>query len=256
MRKKIAAGNWKMNLPYNEGMELAEAIINGAKDISDNQLVILGTPYIHLKEAAGIATNNPKVEIAAQNCHQAEKGAFTGEISIPMLQSIGIKYVILGHSERREYFHETNEILAEKVKAVLAAGMIPIFCCGESLDVREEGWHAKFVRTQLEKGLFHLSAEEFGKVILAYEPIWAIGTGVTASPQQAQDMHKEIRLTIENQYDVNVAENTSILYGGSVKPTNADELFSQADVDGGLVGGASLKPELFLPIISSLASYS
>ncbi len=256
MRKKIAAGNWKMNLSYNEGMELAEAITNQAKDIADNQLVILGTPYIHLKEAVDKSEANPKVKIAAQNCHQAEKGAFTGEISIPMLQSIGIEYVILGHSERREYFHETNEILAEKAKAVLAAGMTPIFCCGESLEVREEGWHAKYVRNQLERGLFHLSQEDFNKVIIAYEPIWAIGTGVTASPQQAQDMHKEIRLAIENRYDANTAENTSVLYGGSVKPSNADELFSQADVDGGLVGGASLKPELFLPIISSLASYS
>jgi len=205
-RQQIAAGNWKMNKNYTEGRKLAKAIADGIGD-SEN-LAILGVPAPFLKAVSGIVKKVANLEVAAQNCHQAEK-------------SVGAKYVILGHSERREYFNESHELLAEKVNAVLG------------------------------KRLIHLSAEDFGKVVIAYEPIWAIGTGVTASPQQAQDMHKAIRSLLADKYGAEVAEGTSILYGGSVKPANAKEIFGQPDVDGGLVGGASLKADDFLQIIHS-----
>ncbi len=254
MRQKIAAGNWKMNKTFDDGISLVKDIVNGA-ETKPGTLVILGTPFIHLKEAVQATSYNDQVKIAAQNCHQETKGAYTGEISVEMLKSIGVEYVILGHSERREYFRESNERIAEKIKAVLAGGLKPIFCCGESLEIREEGWHVRYVKNQLKRGIFDLSEEDFKKVIIAYEPIWAIGTGVTASPDQAQEIHKEIRNAIAEQYNDSIANATSILYGGSVKPANAVELFSQADVDGGLVGGASLKAETFLPIIDALPAH-
>lgn len=250
MRLRIAAGNWKMNKDFNEGIQLVKDLKEQTTP-EEGTMVILGTPYIHLKEAVSLTRDTTHIRVAAQNCHQAKSGAYTGEISVDMLKSIGVEYVILGHSERRQYFRETNEMLAEKVKAALAGGLTPIFCCGESLEIRNEGWHARYVKNQLQKALFDLSKEDFSKIIIAYEPIWAIGTGVTASPEQAQEIHKEIRAAITEQYDETVAQDTSILYGGSVKPKNAVEIFSQPDVDGGLVGGASLKAETFVPITKS-----
>ena len=249
-RQKIVAGNWKMNKNYSEGMELATTIATKlpAKAVAK---VILGTPAIHLKGVGDILQNFSNISLAAQNCHQAEKGAFTGELSVDMLHSVGVTYVIIGHSERRQYFEESNQLLAKKVEATLSKGLLPIFCCGESLDIREANKHVKYVRKQLKESLFHLEAADFEKIVIAYEPIWAIGTGVTASPKQAQQMHKAIRKMIAKQYGEQVADETSILYGGSVKPANAKELFGQADVDGGLVGGASLKANDFLEIIAS-----
>lgn len=250
-RTQIAAGNWKMNKTYSEGRALAKAIADGMNN-SPN-LVILGTPAIHLRAVGNMIKKVPNLELAAQNCHQAESGAYTGELSVSMIKSVGAKYVILGHSERREYFKEGNDLLAEKVNTVLAKRLIPIFCCGESLTIREAGTHVEFVKKQLEESLFHLNAKQFSKIVIAYEPIWAIGTGVTASPQQAQDMHKAIRQLLTDKYGATISEGTSILYGGSVKPANAKEIFGQPDVDGGLVGGASLKAADFLQIINSFA---
>lgn len=250
MRLKIAAGNWKMNKGFDDGIQLVKELKEGTQ-AEEGTLVILGAPFIHLKEAVELTKDTPHIKIAAQNCHQEKSGAYTGEISVEMLQSINVEYVILGHSERRQYFRETNELLADKVKAALAGGLTPIFCCGESLEIRNEGWHVRYVKNQLERGIFDLEESDFKKLIIAYEPIWAIGTGVTASPEQAQEIHKEIRTAIETKYGKAVADSTSILYGGSVKPANAVEIFSQPDVDGGLVGGASLKAETFIPITKS-----
>jgi len=248
-RKRIAAGNWKMNKTFDEGIALVEALVKNP--LASDCLVILGVPFIHLKGVAEIISDFPNIKVAAQNCHQEEKGAFTGEISADMLLSVGTDYVILGHSERRAYFHESNELLALKVDRVLSKGLLPIFCCGEALRIREAGTHVAFVKKQLEEGLFHLSKEDIAKVVIAYEPIWAIGTGVTASKEQAQEMHREIRTLIANQYGDEIAQGISILYGGSVKPSNAKELFNQPDVDGGLVGGASLKADDFSAIINA-----
>ena len=245
-RKNIAAGNWKMNKNYEEGLVLARNLL--VKSSASDALMILATPFIHLKEVGEIIKGQPHLRLAAQNCHPEKSGAYTGEISLDMLKSVGVTHVILGHSERREYFHESNELLAQKVNAVLENGLTPIFCCGERLDIREAGTHVSYVADQIKESLFHLSAEDFGKIIIAYEPIWAIGTGVTASPEQAQEMHREIRQMIAGKYNATVADNCSILYGGSVKPGNAVELFGQPDVDGGLVGGASLKAEDFCAI--------
>lgn len=245
MRQQIAAGNWKMNLTYEDGINLAKSI--GAGFIPDDVQVIIGTPAIHLADASKIKG----ISVAAQNCHHKEKGAYTGEISVDMIASTGATHVILGHSERREYFGEDDALIATKVKLVLAKGLIPIYCCGEKLEVREAGNHTTLVEAQIQEGLFHLSAEVFSKSIIAYEPVWAIGTGVTASPEQAQEMHQHIRTLIANKYGKEVADGTSILYGGSVKPANAKEIFAKADVDGGLVGGASLKADSFLAIAGS-----
>jgi len=220
-----------MNLTYKEGIQLATMIAKKVPAKTDVR-VILGTPAIHLKAVGDVIQHFSNIYLAAQNCHQAEKGAFTGELSVDMLQSVGTSHVIIGHSERREYFQESNEMLAQKVEAVLAKGLTPIFCCGEPLEIRKKKKHVKYVKKQLTEGLFHLKAKDFGKVIIAYEPIWAIGTGVTASPKQAQEMHKSIRKMIAKQYGDKVAAKTSILYGGSVKPANAKELFGQKDVDG------------------------
>ena len=250
-RKKIAAGNWKMNNEYEVGLELAQNLSDNS--VASDALMILATSYIHLKAVADIIKGKSHIKLAAQNCNQNVCGAYTGELSLAMLKSVGVTHVILGHSERREYYHESNSLLAEKVNAVLASGLTPIFCCGERLEIREADSHVTYVANQIEESLFHLSAEEFGKIILAYEPIWAIGTGVTASPQQAQEMHHEIRQMIAKKYNAKVADECSILYGGSVKPGNAVELFSQPDVDGGLVGGASLKAQDFNAIYDALA---
>lgn len=249
MRKKIVAGNWKMNKTLEEGKILTSEVVNMVKDeLRDDVQVILCPPFIHLTSLGSLLENHPKIALGAQNCSNHTEGAYTGEISAPMLKSIGVKYVILGHSERREYFGETDSLLAEKIDIALENDLIPIFCCGEPLAVRERNEQAGYVQQQVEESLFHLSDEEFKKIIIAYEPIWAIGTGKTASADQAQEMHATIRKQITDQYGQEIANNTSILYGGSVKPGNAEELFSCLDVDGGLIGGASLKSRDFTDI--------
>jgi triosephosphate isomerase (TIM) len=251
MRKKYAAGNWKMNKTYEEGQILLSEVVNMVNDELQhpNVEVILGVPAPYLSSFSKLI-NSPKVSLAAQNCHSKPSGAYTGEVSVSMLKSVGVKYVIIGHSERREYFAETDAFIAEKVDAILAEGLTPIFCCGETLQQREAGIHFDFVKGQLTNSLFHLSADALQKVVIAYEPIWAIGTGVTASSAQAQEMHKVLRDHLASQYGA-TAENISILYGGSVSAANALELFSQPDVDGGLVGGASLKSRDFTDISKS-----
>lgn len=256
MRKKIAAGNWKMNTTLEEGKKLIENILSNLDSNPPLQKpgeleVIFGTPFITLAPAAEMVKDHPMIHIAAQNCADKEKGAYTGETSVDMIKSTGADHVIIGHSERRQYYNETDAILAEKVSLTLNRDLTPIFCCGEQLEIREAGDHVNLVKNQVENGLFHLSPEEFSKVVIAYEPVWAIGTGVTASPLQAQEMHAEIRNVIAAKYGKERAESVSILYGGSVNAKNAKELFSQKDVDGGLVGGASLKAADFVTIINS-----
>jgi len=248
-RKHIVAGNWKMNKTFEEGTSLATEVrdIERSKDV----ITILGTPFIHLQAVGEIIKGDSTIKLAAQNCHNEASGAYTGETSIDMLKSVGVEYVIIGHSERREYFSESDAFLAKKVDACLAGGLTPIFCCGENKDIREAGTHEAFVATQITNSVFHLSPEEFSKLVIAYEPIWAIGTGLTASSQQAQDIHHAIRNLIAGKYGQEIADATSILYGGSCKPSNAPELFSQPDVDGGLIGGAALKAEDFAGIINS-----
>lgn len=248
-RQHIVAGNWKMNKTFEEGRNLAQAIADGLNE--SDTIAILGTPYIHLSSVSTAVQQKLNLKLAAQNCHQAKSGAFTGEISVDMLSSVGVEYVILGHSERREFFGENEELLAQKVDTALGNDLKPIYCCGEVLAIREAGNHLSHVANQIKGGLFHLSPAEFASVVIAYEPVWAIGTGVTASPEQAQEMHAFIRQLISDKYGEEVSQATSILYGGSVKPANAKELFSQTDVDGGLVGGASLKADDFLAIIDS-----
>lgn len=250
-RPRIVAGNWKMHKTYDEGRDLAKDIAERLQP--SDTIVILGTPYIHLKSISGIIKDIAKLHLAAQNCHQEEQGAYTGEISAPMLRSVGVEFVILGHSERRQYFHETDELIAAKVKQVLKHGMRPIFCCGEPLEVREKDGQEALVEEQVKKGLFDLSAAEVAKVVIAYEPVWAIGTGKTATPEQAQEMHAFIRKLLRDQYGEEIAADLPILYGGSVKPANAQELFAQADVDGGLVGGACLVGEDFVAIVNSFS---
>jgi triosephosphate isomerase len=251
MRKKVVAGNWKCNTTLQEGIELAKAVNEvvakkGAKDV----LVILGTPFTHITSAVS-CVNLKRIGIAAQNCAAEAKGAFTGEVSASMVKSTGANYVILGHSERREYYGETSEILNKKLALALENDLTPIYCCGEALDIRNSGTQNEYVINQLKETIFKLSADDFKKIILAYEPIWAIGTGVTASTQQAQDMHKALREAIAEQFGQEIANETSILYGGSCNAKNANELFASPDVDGGLIGGASLKAEDFIQIINA-----
>ena len=251
MRKNIVAGNWKMNTTLQEGLELAKGLDAALKGKAINCDVVIGTPFTHLASiAAAIDTN--KIGVAAENCADKNSGAYTGEVSAAMVASTGAKYVILGHSERRAYYNETAEILKEKVLLALANGLTPIFCIGEVLEEREAGKHFEVVDAQIAGSLFDLSAEDFGKLVLAYEPVWAIGTGETATPEQAQEMHAFIRKNIESVYGASTANAISILYGGSVKASNAVELFSQPDVDGGLVGGASLIADEFVAIINAL----
>ncbi len=253
MRKKIVAGNWKMNKTAEEAKALLSEVVNMIKDeVSGDVKVVLCPPALYLTTFRQYVTAGSNISLGAQNCHEKASGAYTGEISAPMLQSIGIEYVILGHSERRQYFGETNAQLAEKVNIALENGLTPIFCCGESRDLRESGDYDRFVKNQLTESLFHLSAESFAKVIIAYEPIWAIGTGLTATSGQAQDMHFELRRHIASQYGDAVAQDTSILYGGSANEKNAAELFGQPDVDGGLIGGASLKSREFTNVVKAV----
>ncbi len=248
MRKKIVAGNWKMNKTLQEGVELAKTVNRQVEDT--DVVVILCTPFIHLADVSKAITKDA-LFLGAQNCASETSGAFTGEVSVDMIKSTGAEYVIIGHSERRSYYHEDDALLNKKTKLALAAGLTPIFCCGEVLAERQSGKHMQVVKSQIEKGLFDLSAEDFGKVVLAYEPVWAIGTGVTATTDQAQEMHKAIRDLVSEKYGTLVADNTSILYGGSCKPSNAKELFSNPDVDGGLIGGASLSAADFMGIVSA-----
>ncbi len=251
MRKKIIAGNWKMNKTLEEGKILTSEVVNMAKDeLRDDVQLVLCTPFIHLSNLQTMLADST-VALGAQNCSNHASGAYTGETSAAMLQSIGVDYVILGHSERREYFGETDFLLAEKVDIALENGLIPIFCCGEPLEIRERDGQQAYVQQQIEESLFHLSDEKFGKIVIAYEPIWAIGTGKTASSDQAQEMHAAIRKQITEKYGEEIANNTSILYGGSMKPANAEELLSCMDVDGGLIGGASLKSRDFVDIAKS-----
>ena len=251
MRKKIVAGNWKMNTSLADGVKLAADVNYFVAGFQNKDIgVAIAPPFTHLAEISKVIDND-RICLTAQNCSSEPSGAFTGEVSASMLAGIGVKAVIIGHSERREYFRESGELLAKKVGQVLNEGMKPIFCIGETLDQRESGKQEEVVSSQLEEGLFHLTEEEFRNIIIAYEPVWAIGTGKTASPEQAQDMHNFIRKTVKNKYGTELAENLTILYGGSCKPSNAKEIFSQPDVDGGLIGGASLKSDDFGAIIGS-----
>ena len=252
MRKNIVAGNWKMNLDYEKGLSLFSEIVNMVKDeVVGEQEVIVCSPAIHLHGIAKLAQPVSNVAVGAQNIHQAESGAYTGEISATQVKSTGADYVILGHSERRAYFGETDELLSQKVDAALKNELKPIFCIGETKEEREGEQVFDVIKRQLEQGIFHLSSEDFEKVVLAYEPVWAIGTGLTASPEQAQEVHAFIRESIANKYTQSIADNTSILYGGSCNPSNASVLFSQKDIDGGLIGGASLKSRDFLEIVKA-----
>lgn len=247
MRKNIVAGNWKMNTTLPEGLALAKALNEALKNKALNCDVIIGTPFTHLASIAA-AIDTTKIGVAAENCADKASGAYTGEVSAAMVASTGAKYVILGHSERRAYYGETVAILEEKVKLALANGLTPIFCIGEVLEEREANKQNEVVAAQMES-VFSLSAEDFSKIVLAYEPVWAIGTGLTATSAQAQEMHAFIRQTIAEKYGKEVADNTSILYGGSANGGNAKELFSCPDIDGGLIGGASLDVEKFIPVI-------
>jgi len=253
MRKKIVAGNWKMNQEYASGISLFSEIVNMVRDEKKgDQIAIICSPYIHLNSLAKLGGD--VVKIGAQNCHQNDSGAFTGEISAGMIKSVGCEYVIIGHSERRQYFAESNELLAAKTVKVLENGLSPIFCIGETLEERNNGTYFDVLKTQLEQGVFGLSAADFAKVVIAYEPVWAIGTGLTATSDQAQEVHAYIRKEIAAKYSAEIADNTTILYGGSCNPKNAAELFAQADIDGGLIGGASLKSRDFVDIVKAFNS--
>lgn len=250
MRKKIVAGNWKMNTNLQEGVALAKEINEALKAAQPKCDVIIAVPFTHLASINAVI-DPAKLGLGAENCANHKSGAYTGEVSAPMVASTGATYVILGHSERRQYYGETSEILKEKVALALENNLTPIFCIGEVLEERENGTFNEVVKTQIEEGLFNLSADDFGKIILAYEPVWAIGTGKTATADQAEDMHAHIRATIAAKYGNEVADNTSILYGGSCKPSNAAELFAKPDVDGGLIGGAALDAESFMGIVKA-----
>jgi triosephosphate isomerase len=247
MRKKIVAGNWKMNKSWPEAIELSKGLASYSASFPGSVQVIVSPPSLYLNGLSEVLTQS--IALSAQNCSQHDSGAFTGEISAGMLKSINVQYCILGHSERRQYYGETNVIIREKIDACLKHSITPIFCCGETLTEREAGNHFSTVSTQIQQALFHLSTEQIVGVVIAYEPVWAIGTGVTASNEQAEEMHAFIRGYVSEQYDQSVADSISILYGGSVNAANAAELFACPNVDGGLVGGASLKAADFTTII-------
>ncbi len=250
MRKNIVAGNWKMNTTVAEGVALAKEVNEALAGAAPKCDVVVCVPFTHLCPVAA-AIDQTRLGLGAENCADHKSGAYTGEVSAPMVASTGATYVILGHSERRQYYGETSETLREQVALALENGLTPIFCIGEVLEERENGTFNEVVRKQVEEGLFNLSAEDFGKIVLAYEPVWAIGTGKTATPEQAEDMHAWIRSVIAGKYGNEVAENTSILYGGSCKPGNAAELFAKPDIDGGLIGGAALKCADFMGIVNA-----
>jgi len=251
MRKKIVAGNWKMNMELADGLKFAEAIDTYFKSKPSRAEVILCTPFIHLAGASEILKSS-KVRLGAQNCSSETSGAYTGEVSAAMIKSTGAQYVIIGHSERRSYYHEDDKLLNKKTILAIASGLKVIFCCGEVQKERESEKHFEVVRKQLGDGLFTLPPDEFKNIVIAYEPVWAIGTGLTATPDQAQEIHNFIRGLISDKYGKEIAEDLTILYGGSCKPSNAIEIFSKPDVDGGLIGGASLKKEDFTAIVEAI----
>lgn len=241
-----------MNCTLDDGKALASEVIHMISDeLKSDTEVVLIPPFVHVTNLLALVGSSDSVKVGAQNCHHEEQGAFTGEISAGMLASVGLKYVILGHSERREYFDETDSILSNKVMKALSHGLVPIYCCGEKLDSRESGDQEAIVGKQVEEALFSLTAEQISKVVIAYEPVWAIGTGKTATAAQAQAMHRFIRSLVSDKFDSETANKISILYGGSVKPGNAKEIFAQPDVDGGLIGGASLKSRDFVDIVKA-----
>ena len=251
MRKNIVAGNWKMNTTVAEGVQLAKEVNEAVAAAGELKCdVVIGVPFTHLTAVKDVI-DIEMVGLSAENCANKEKGAYTGEVSAAMVASTGANYVILGHSERREYYNETPEILKEKVDLALANGLKIIFCCGESLELRNAGTYEEFIKAELKDSLFHLSAEEFANIVIAYEPIWAIGTGVTATSDQAEEVHAFIRSFLAEKYGETVANDTTILYGGSCKPTNAPELFAKPNIDGGLIGGASLKAADFMGIVTA-----
>jgi triosephosphate isomerase len=252
MRKQIAAANWKMNLTLEQGTTLVNDIINASLTLDKDHLVVFGVPFPYLSSVKQQLADRENIFVAAQNLYSKKSGAYTGEVSAEILHSIGTDYVIIGHSERREYFNESNDMLAEKLNLAFEYGLKAIFCCGEALEIREAGTQNSFVETQIKESLFHLTAEQMTGFVIAYEPIWAIGTGKTASSEQAQEIQLHIRNVIAAQYGDSIAQSVSILYGGSVKASNAKEIFGQPDVDGGLVGGASLVATEFTAIINSL----
>jgi triosephosphate isomerase len=252
MRKQIAAANWKMNLTYQQGVSLLHTLVSAEISLKENHHAVFAVPFPYLEMAVDTVQHKKNYSVSAQNCSDKKSGAFTGEVSAEMLKSMDVPYCIIGHSERREYFGESNKVLAEKVNICLATGITPIFCCGEALQIREEGSQNSFVESQLRESLFHLSGQDLLKIVIAYEPIWAIGTGKTASTAQAQEMHAHIRSVLKKQFGESVAMGIPILYGGSVKANNAREIFASEDVDGGLVGGASLNVAEFTEIIKSL----
>ncbi len=252
MRKQIATANWKMNLTLEQGKNLTTGILQSVLNLKENQQVVLAVPFPYLITIKELLAGTKNIFVAAQNCYSKKSGAFTGEVSAEMLKSIGVEYVIVGHSERREYFNESNAMLAEKINICLENNLKPIFCCGEALEIREAGTQNSFVERQISESLFHLNEAQVTNFIIAYEPIWAIGTGKTASSQQAQEIQLHIRTVLAQKYGESVAASISILYGGSVKAANATEIFGQPDVDGGLVGGASLDAAEFATIINGL----
>jgi triosephosphate isomerase len=252
MRKQIAAANWKMNLTYQQAEQLVEDILGVETELSPERQVIFAVPYPYLPMVNSKLGSSQFYSAAAQNCHHKQSGAYTGEVSADMLYSIGIQYCIVGHSERREYFQESNHMIAEKIGQLLIENITPIFCCGEPLQVREAGTQNTHVEDQLKESLFHLPATDITRIVIAYEPIWAIGTGKTASTAEAQEMHAHIRALLGKQYGEAIADSIPILYGGSVKASNAQEIFGAKDVDGGLVGGASLNAQDFIQIIKAL----
>ena len=250
MRKHIVAGNWKMNKNLQEGIALATELKNILASDAPNCDVIIGTPFIHLAKVSEVVEGSP-IAVAAENCADKASGAYTGEVSAEMVKSTGAEYVILGHSERREYYNETPAILKDKVDLALANGLKVIFCIGESLAQREANEQEAVCKYELEESVFHLTAEQWSNIVIAYEPIWAIGTGKTATAEQAQEIHAYIRSVVAAKFGQEVADNTSILYGGSCNGKNAPELFAKVDIDGGLIGGASLKAEDFKAIIDA-----
>lgn len=250
MRKKIVAGNWKMNTTVPEGVELAKAVVEKSAQLPENVGLIVAPPFTHLASVASVLKGS-KVQLSAQNCADHEKGAYTGEVSVSMLASVGCQWTILGHSERRQYYGETDEKLVEKVKLALAGGLGVILCVGENLDQREAGKHFDVVTDQIKNVLYNFTADDMKKIIVAYEPVWAIGTGKTATAEQAEEIHACIRNVLADKFGAQVADDTTILYGGSCKPSNAKELFAQKDIDGGLIGGAALKADDFIQIALS-----
>ncbi len=250
MRKYIVAGNWKMNTTVPEGVELAKAVVEKSKDVPANVELVVAPPFTHLAPVAD-ALKGSKVQLSAQNCADHPKGAYTGEVAVDMLTSIGCQYTILGHSERRQYYGETDEKLVVKTKLALEAGLKVILCVGENLDEREAGKHFEVVTAQTKAVLYNFTAEDLKNVVIAYEPVWAIGTGKTATADQAEEIHACIRSVIAEKFGLEVADDLTILYGGSCKPSNAKELFAQKDIDGGLIGGAALKADDFLAIAAS-----